>query len=81
MVYLLADTVPKLEAAAAQVGLRSIEGGRLSLAPFPTTTTLTLSTSVDGLQVAPWPRVFADLQKSGVRGKRPPSTFARSAVG
>lgn len=81
MVYLLADTVPKLEAAAAQVGLRSIEGGRLSLAPFPTTTTLTLSTIVDGLQVAPWPRVFADLQKSGVRGEEAAEHLRQVVVG
>lgn len=69
MVYVEADTTPKLEAIAAQVGLRPIEGGRLTLAPFPTTTTRTLSATVDGLRVAPWPRVFADLQKSGVRGE------------
>jgi hypothetical protein len=69
MVYVGADTAPKLEAVAAQVGLRPIEGGRLTLAPFPTTTTHMLSTTVDGLQVAPWPRVFADLQMSGVRGE------------
>jgi len=69
MVYVEADTTPRLEAIAAQVGLRPIEGGRLTLAPLPTTTTRTLSATVGGLRVAPWPRVFADLQKSGVRGE------------
>ena len=69
VVYVEADTAPRLEATAAQAGLLPIEGGRLTLAPFPTTTTRTLSTTVDGIRVAPWPRVFADLQGSGVRGE------------
>lgn len=69
LIYVEADTVPKLEAVAAQVGLRPIEGGRLTLAPFPTVATQRLSTTVEGLRVAPWPRVFADLQTSGVRGE------------
>jgi len=69
VVYVDADTVPKLEAVAGQVGLRPIEGGRLTLAPFPTVTTSTLSATVQGLRVAPWPRVFADLQMAGVRGE------------
>ncbi len=69
LVYVNADTVPKLEAVAAQVGLRPVEGGRLTLAPFPTVTTRRLSTTVKGLRVAPWPRVFVDLQASGVRGE------------
>lgn len=69
LVYVEADTIPKLEAVADQAGLPPIEGGRLTLAPFPTTATHTLATIVDRLRVAPWPRVFADLQKSGVRGE------------
>lgn len=69
LVFVDADTVPGLEAVVAQVGLAPVEGGRLTLAPFPTTTTRTLSTTVDGLRVAPWPRVFADLQTLGVRGE------------
>ena len=69
LVYVDANTSPTLEAVAAQVGLKSIEGGRLTLAPFPTVTTRTLSTTVDHLRVAPWPRVFADLRRSGVRGE------------
>jgi hypothetical protein len=69
MVYVDADTAPMLVAVAAQVGLQPIEGGRLTLAPFPTASTHELSTMVDGLRVAPWPRVFADLLKSGVRGE------------
>ncbi len=69
IVYVEADTAPRLEATAAQAGLQPVEGGRLTLAPFPTTTTRTLATTVDGIRVAPWPRVFADLQRSGVRGE------------
>jgi hypothetical protein len=69
MVYVDADTVPRLEAVATRVELRPIEGGRLTLAPFPTTTTRKLATTADGVRVAPWPRVFADLNASGVRGE------------
>lgn len=68
-VYVEADTAPRLEAVAAEAGLQPVEGGRLIIAPFPTVTTRTLSTTVDGIRVAPWPRVFADLQTSGVRGE------------
>ncbi|MCH8986019.1 MAG: hypothetical protein IIB04_05330 [Acidobacteria bacterium] len=69
IVYVDADTVPKLVAVAGQVGLRPIEGGRLTLIPFPTVTTQRLSSTVQSLRVAPWPRVFVDLHMSGVRGE------------
>ena len=68
-VYVIGSTGAELEAAASAVGLRPIEGGRLVLAPLPTQTTLELSTVVDGLRVAPWPRLVADLRRSGVRGE------------
>lgn len=68
-VYVVGSTVVELEAAASVVGLRPIEGGRLVLSPIPTQTTLQLSTIVDGLRVAPWPRLVADLRRSGVRGE------------
>lgn len=68
-VYVVGDTVAELEAAAAAAGLRPIEGGRLVLAPMPTQTTLRMSTVVDGLRIAPWPRLVADLRRSGVRGE------------
>jgi len=68
-VYVLGSTVAELEMAASVVGLRSIEGGRLILSPLPTVTTLELSTVVEGLRVAPWPRLVADLRRSGVRGE------------
>jgi len=68
-VYVAASTVVELELAASAAGLRPIEGGRLVLAPLPTETTLKLATVVDGMRVAPWPRLVADLRRSGVRGE------------
>ena len=68
-VYVDAETILGLEAAAAAAGLRPIEGGRLTLRPFPSVTSRRLATRVDGLSVAPWPRVFADVRTVGVRGE------------
>jgi hypothetical protein len=68
-VYVVGSTVTEMEAAASAVGLRPIDGGRLVLSPLPTQTTLELSTVVDGVRVAPWPRLVADLRRSGVRGE------------
>src|SRR6185312_9004715 len=68
-VYLGAETIAELEAAAAAAALRPIDGGRLTLRPFPTVTTPRLAEEVEGLRVAPWPRVYADLRKTGVRGE------------
>jgi hypothetical protein len=68
-VYVPGDTVPELGAAASAVGLRPIEGGRLILSPFPTQATLRMAAVVDGLRVAAWPRLVADLRRSGVRGE------------
>ena len=67
--YVDALTVVALESAAVDAGLRPIEGGRLTLKPFPTATTRQLAFEIDGLRVAPWPRVYVDLRKSGVRGE------------
>lgn len=69
VVYVDTETIAGLEATARLADLVPIEGGRLSLRPFPTVSTRRLSTLVDGLQVAPWPRVYADLQDIGVRGE------------
>lgn len=69
-VYVDADAPVGLEGIAAAVGLRPIEGGRLTLLSFPTTTTRRLAAKTDsGLRVAPWPRVYADLRTTGVRGE------------
>jgi hypothetical protein len=68
-VYVDADTIVGLEAIAADAGLRPIEGGRLTLRPFPTVAVRRLAETLDGLRVAPWPRVYVDLRRSGVRGE------------
>ncbi|MFZ1488678.1 MAG: hypothetical protein WAS51_01945 [Ilumatobacteraceae bacterium] len=68
-VYVSADTILGLEAAATAAGLKPIEGGRLVLRPFPTVAVDRLATDVDGLRVAPWPRVYVDLLAAGVRGE------------
>ena len=68
-IYVDALTSAGLEAAAADAGLRPIEGGRLTLRPFPTVTSQRLSVQKEGLCIAPWPRVYADLRLLGVRGE------------
>ena len=68
-VYIDARTIAELESAAGRAGLRPIEGGRLTLRPFPTVATEKLSEVGGGLPLAPWPRVYADLRVAGVRGE------------
>jgi hypothetical protein len=68
-VYVDARTIAELEAAALDVNLRPIDGGRLMLRPFPTVTTRRLAEVRQGLRIAPWPRVYADLRATGVRGE------------
>lgn len=68
-VFVDAKTIAGLESVAAQAGLRPIAGGRLTLRPFPTVTARLLAAVGDGLRVAPWPRVYADLRVTGVRGE------------
>lgn len=68
-VYLDVESLAGLESAALDVGLDPIEGGRLRLRPFPTVTSLRLSTKNQDLRIAPWPRVYADLRVIGVRGE------------
>lgn len=68
-VYVSTDTILGLQAAATTAGLTPIAGGRLVLRPFPTVTAHRLATDIDGLRVAPWPRVYVDLLHSGVRGE------------
>lgn len=69
VVYVDAATIPALEVVARTVDLRPIEGGRLTLRPFPTVSVCHLTGVVDGLRVAPWPRVYVDLRDTGVRGE------------
>lgn len=68
-VYVSADTIIGLEAAAADAGLKPVEGGRLVLRPFPTVAVSRLASEAGGLRVAPWPRVYVDLRRAGVRGE------------
>jgi hypothetical protein len=68
-VYVDADTYPGLESVATAAGLQHLEGGRLTLRPFPTVTSRRLATTEEELRVVPWPRVFADLRAIGVRGE------------
>ncbi len=68
--YVDCHSVAELRALAELLKLRPIEGGRLTLQPFPTNSTRQLATvENDELRVAPWPRVYADLQTEGVRGE------------
>ena len=68
-VYVDRATVAGIAAAAAKANLQPIHGGRLTLRPFPTVTAGRLAAPLDGLRVAPWPRVYADLRTVGVRGE------------
>ena len=70
VVYLDATTLATLVAAARTAGLKTLDGGRLSLRPFPSQITRRLSTQIGpGLRSVPWPRIYADLRDSGVRGE------------
>jgi hypothetical protein len=68
-VYVDADSIAELQALASKSELRPIEGGRLTLAPFPTTSTRLLAQTIENIRVAPWPRVYVDLLATGVRGE------------
>ena len=68
-VYVDAVSLTELDQVAAAADIRPIEGGRLVLRPFPTKATNKLSVKRDGLWIAPWPRVYADVVHVGVRGE------------
>ena len=68
-VYVDTMTVAGLEWAASRADLRPMEGGRLALRPFPTVTAKLAASEIEGIRVAPWPRVYADLRLVGVRGE------------
>jgi len=67
--YVDAGDPSQMELAAREVGLRPIEGGRLTLRSFPLDATANLSSRHGNLICAPWPRVFVDLRHAGVRGE------------
>ena len=58
-----------LQAAAKAIGGRPATGGRLTLEMVPSVHSSRLFHTVNGLSCAPWPRVYADLRTSGVRGE------------
>lgn len=68
-IYVDAATGPALLNAARQGGLTPLEGGRLLLRPFPTAASLRLASMVANVRIVPWPRVYADLRRVGVRGE------------
>lgn len=68
-VYVEAHTIAELKEAADVAGLRPMRGGRVTLAPFPTASAKRLASRLDDVRVAPWPRVYADLRTTGVRGE------------
>lgn len=70
VVYLEAPSLPAITAAAQSAGLPAMDGGRLTVRPFPGTITRRLSYCLDnGLNTVPWPRAYADLRTTGVRGE------------
>lgn len=68
-VYVDAANDAALHARAAEAGLEPMEGGRLVLRTVPTIAVTRLSERRNGLRIAPWPRVYADLRRVGVRGE------------
>lgn len=69
-VFVDAATVPELVRVATTAGLTSMKGGRLKLRPFPGRGTLNLTEHERSIYpTAPWPRVYADLRETGVRGE------------
>jgi hypothetical protein len=68
-VYVEARTIAELMEAADVAGLSPMSGGRVTLAPFPTASAQRLASHVDDIRIAPWPRVYADLRTTGVRGE------------
>jgi hypothetical protein len=69
VVYVEGTSLADLASAAADAGLRPIDGGRLTLRTFPTVTTRRFIERLDDLNVTVWPRVYADLCQAGVRGE------------
>lgn len=69
-IYVTGHTPGDLRRAASLVGLREMSGGRLLLRPFPTPANGTITTQIrSGLTSVLWPRAYADLRTSGVRGE------------
>ena len=56
-------------AALSLAGLKPLDGGRLLVSPFPSEGTLHQVRKSQSIPTVPWPRVYADLQHTGVRGE------------
>ena len=69
-IYVPARSWSDLRRAANVAGLQEITGGRLALRPFPTPAGAALSDEIArGFRSVLWPRVYADLRTTGVRGE------------
>lgn len=69
-IYVPARAWGDLRRAAVVAGLREMDGGRLMLRPYPTPAGASLTTRCpNGFRTMLWPRVYADLRVSGVRGE------------
>ena len=80
-VYVEARTIAQLTQVAGVAGLRSMKGGRVTIAPFPTSASRRLASLVEGIRIAPWPRVYADLRTTGVRGEEAAEHLSEVARG
>ena len=69
VIYIDATTIPALHETATRIGLKPITGGRLTLRPFPTISVARVAETVEGVRLAPWPRVYVDLRETGVHGE------------
>ena len=68
--YVSGKTWSDVRRAAMAADLHEMDGGRLVLRPFPTPAGARLSETIaGGLRSTLWPRVYADLRVSGVRGE------------
>lgn len=67
--YVEAHSLPELEKLALSLKLRPVEGGQLTLKPFPNWTVQRLAEYMKDLRVAPWLRVYVDLLSEDVRGE------------
>lgn len=69
-IYVTGRTPGDLRHVAAVAGMREIVGGRLLLRPYPTPANGTVTMQVrPGLVSVLWPRAYADLRTTGVRGE------------
>ena len=69
-IYVPGRTPSDFGRVAHAAGLRAIDGGRLLLRPFPTPAGDKLTKEdVHGFRSMLWPRVYADLRTTGVRGE------------